>query len=102
MQEIESHVEHAQNMRTEYDALVDDDLVLACVDDFCRLTVRHRVKKTGGGGSPYSALRTGSPLAGGAGGNIHVDSVDSYDDRVPAPRHHRVLSPYLISLHFII
>ena len=37
-------------MRAEYDALVDDDLILACVDDFCRLTVRHRVKKVAGGG----------------------------------------------------
>jgi hypothetical protein len=94
VQEIESHVAHAQNMRTEYDALVDDDLVLACVDDFCRLTVRHRVKKAGGGGgSPYLALRTGSHLANGAACNINIDSVDSYDDQVPVPRHHRVRPP---------
>ena len=70
---------HAQAMRAEYDALVDDDLILACVDDFCRLTVRHRVKRVAGGGvggaygdnaagagsAAYAALRQAG--GGGAG-----------------------------------
>lgn len=90
VQEIESHVTHAQTMRAEYDALVDDDLVLACVDDFCRLTVRHRVKKAAGGppGGAYSALRCGSPIAAVAA--CQVDSVDSYDEKPRATRHHKV------------
>lgn len=45
LQEIESHVSHASALRTDYDRLVDDNLTMASVDDFCRLTVRHRVKK---------------------------------------------------------
>ena len=77
-------------MRAEYDALVDDDLVLACVDDFCRLTVRHRVKKATGGapGGAYSALRCGSPMAAVAA--CQVDSVDSYDEKPRATRHQKV------------
>ena len=98
MQEIESHVTHAQSMRAEYDALVDDDLVLACVDDFCRLTVRHRVKKAAGGG--YDALRAGGSVAAAglapgcvppAAGNY--ESVDSYDGRPTATKHHKVRRP---------
>lgn len=88
---------HAQSMRSEYDNLVDDDLVLACVDDFCRLTVRHRVKKGGGAagggggdsGCAYSALRGAGP--GNMAGVLacHVES-ETNDEAVAAPRHHKV------------
>jgi hypothetical protein len=55
LQEIESHVSHAVALRSEYDALVDDNLVLAAVDDFCRLTVRHRVRKAIGSTIQYDS-----------------------------------------------
>jgi hypothetical protein len=79
-------VTHAQSMRSEYDALVDDDLVLACVDDFCRLTVRHRVRKTIA--APYSAMREGHAVSGVSACNI--DSMDSCDGKQSVPKHRKV------------
>lgn len=85
-QDIESHVGHAMALRKEYDVLVDDDLVLAAVDDFCRLTVRHRVRKAGMLDSPFDA----------AGGR--AESMDSLESRsaLARPRKH---SP-AVRLHF--
>ena len=51
---------HASALRQGYDALVDDNLVLASVDDFCRLTVRHRVKRTLG--YPLQSMSRSAPL----------------------------------------
>lgn len=77
-QDIESHVSHAMALRKEYDVLVDDDLVLAAVDDFCRLTVRHRVRKAGALSSPFDA------------GDARAESMDSLESKqaVPRPRRH--------------
>lgn len=78
VEDIESHVSHAMALRKEYDVLVDDDLVLAAVDDFCRLTVRHRVRKAGALSSPFDA------------GDARAESMDSLESKqaVPRPRRH--------------
>lgn len=65
-------------LRKEYDVLVDDDLVLAAVDDFCRLTVRHRVRKAGTLDSPFDAA------------DGRAESMDSLESRraLARPRKH--------------
>lgn len=81
-------------MRQEYDGLVDDTLVLACVDDFCRLTLttRHRAGGNGGeqrGGWSDAARatpkrETAPPHAAGS------SEVDAGELRLPRRRHHQV------------
>jgi len=77
MQDIESHVGHAMALRKEYDVLVDDDLVLAAVDDFCRLTVRHRVRKAAALDSPFEVAQG------------RAESMDSQESKPVLPRHRR-------------